>query len=184
MILDLQRCPRILFIFIANWDFGVHLDIHPVVVDFGAGKVVEFGILEMAYRRKQQGISKSPTFEEFVEDEGTQKPPPPSSRPSYISFAGAPNDIDSSLPSSPSSLAAKAIRASSARRGSSLSSAYGHSNLSPASPNVEPIRPMPPPSKVLYLLISNNMQYESYDTCLLWFAEQQYLNCIFACVNS
>ncbi|KAF6172627.1 hypothetical protein GIB67_041950 [Kingdonia uniflora] len=58
----------------------------------------------MAYRRKQ-GISRASTFKEEI-----RHPPPP------------PDDN-----SSPSSLAAQAIRASSAHRDSSLSSAYGES---------------------------------------------------------
>ncbi|KAJ1422970.1 hypothetical protein SESBI_12739 [Sesbania bispinosa] len=84
----------------------------------------------MAYRRRQQGISKpSSTFEE----EATRNPNP-----------FPPNeDVDAS---SSSSLAAKAIRASSARRDSSLSSLYGHSNLSNAS-RALPTPTAPPSSK-------------------------------------
>ncbi|XAR58818.1 hypothetical protein NMG60_11014367 [Bertholletia excelsa] len=68
----------------------------------------------MAYRRKQ-GASRPSTFSE--ESGNPRSPPPP--------------DDGSSSPSA-SSLAAKAIRASSAYRDSSLSSAYGHSAFSPS----------------------------------------------------
>ncbi|KAL2333099.1 hypothetical protein Fmac_014312 [Flemingia macrophylla] len=96
----------------------------------------------MAYRRRQQGISK-PSFSTF-EDEATRNPnpfPPP-----------PPNDdVDASASassSSSSSLAARAIRASSARRDSSLSSLYGLSSASSspvAAPPSQPT-PVPPPS--------------------------------------
>ncbi|XP_028803011.1 uncharacterized protein LOC114758157 [Neltuma alba] len=96
---------------------------------------------KMAYRRRQQGTSRpSATFEEFS-DEGIRNPPPPPPP----SFDALPADIDSSFTSSPSSLAAKAIRASSARRDSSLSSAYRHSNL-PSAPPVALPTPTPPVS--------------------------------------
>ncbi|KAK7302018.1 hypothetical protein RJT34_12897 [Clitoria ternatea] len=85
----------------------------------------------MAYRRRQQGISKpSSTFDAA---EATRNPNP---------FPPLNHDVDPS-----SSLAAKAIRASSARRDSSLSSLYGHSNLSSASSPSQPIPTPPPPSK-------------------------------------
>ncbi|XP_015949295.1 uncharacterized protein LOC107474205 [Arachis duranensis] len=91
----------------------------------------------MAYRRRpQQGFSKpSSTFE--FDDDSFRNPPQPRS-PSYSSASSTSdqNDIDAAaFTSSPSSLAAKAIRASSARRDSSLSSVYGHSNFSPKSNN-------------------------------------------------
>ncbi|XP_057724477.1 uncharacterized protein LOC130940379 [Arachis stenosperma] len=92
----------------------------------------------MAYRRRaQQGFSKpSSTFE--FDDDSFRNPPQPRS-PSYSSASSTSdqNDIDAAaFTSSPSSLAAKAIRASSARRDSSLSSVYGHSNFSPKSNNI------------------------------------------------
>ncbi|KAJ7959972.1 Heat-inducible transcription repressor [Quillaja saponaria] len=93
----------------------------------------------MAYRRRQQGISRSSTFE-ALEDEGTRDPLPPSSSSSSSSSGSSASVVDSSLSSSSSSLAAKAIRASSARRDSSLSSAYGHSNVSYTSRIAEPTR--------------------------------------------
>ncbi|KAL1332355.1 hypothetical protein HN51_061168 [Arachis hypogaea] len=91
----------------------------------------------MAYRRRpQQGFSKpSSTFE--FDDDSFRNPPQPRS-PSYSSASSTSdqNDIDAAaFTSSPSSLAAKAIRASSARRDSSLSSVYGHSNFSHKSNN-------------------------------------------------
>ncbi|KAI9100132.1 hypothetical protein K1719_024350 [Acacia pycnantha] len=95
----------------------------------------------MAYRRRQLGTSGPlATFEEFS-DEGIRNPPPPS-------FDALPPDIDGSFTSSPSSLAAKAIRASSARRDSSLSSAYRHSNLPSSVPPVaQPTTTAPVSSK-------------------------------------
>lgn len=94
----------------------------------------------MAYRRRQQGISKpSSMFEEEAIRNPNPFPPP---------YSLQNDDVDtSSSTSSSSSLAAKAIRASSARRDSSLSSLYGHSNLSSASP-IAPPQPTPvaPPS--------------------------------------
>ncbi|XP_054797310.1 uncharacterized protein LOC129302442 isoform X2 [Prosopis cineraria] len=95
----------------------------------------------MAYRRRQQATSRpSAAFEEFA-DEGIRNPPPPSS------FEALSSDIDGSFTSSPSSLAAKAIRASSARRDSSLSSAYRHSNLPTAPPVAQPPTTSPVSSK-------------------------------------
>ncbi|KAK9159358.1 hypothetical protein Scep_005932 [Stephania cephalantha] len=64
----------------------------------------------MAYRRRQSGLARASTFKEEV-----REPP------------------DEDLPSSPSSLAAQAMRASSAHRDSSLSSAYGQSAFATAS---------------------------------------------------
>ncbi|KAK9124805.1 hypothetical protein Sjap_014407 [Stephania japonica] len=75
----------------------------------------------MAYRRRQSGLSRASTFEEEVRE--------------------APPDDD--LPSSPSSLAAQAIRASSAHRDSSLSSAYGQSAY-----RQPPDHPRSPPQQV------------------------------------
>ncbi|XP_027334618.1 uncharacterized protein LOC113849143 [Abrus precatorius] len=88
----------------------------------------------MAYRRRQQGISKpSSTFE----DEATRNP---------NLFPPQNDDVEASASSSSSSsLAAKAIRASSARRDSSLSSLYGHSNFSSASSPISPSQPTPTP---------------------------------------
>ncbi|KAF5954543.1 hypothetical protein HYC85_007399 [Camellia sinensis] len=84
----------------------------------------------MAYRRKQVGPSSWTFNEEFGSPQIGPSPTPP------------PNE--SLSPSSASSLAAKAIRASSAYRDSSLSSAYGHSTLSPSrDPNLSR---SPPPS--------------------------------------
>ncbi|RDX92371.1 hypothetical protein CR513_25508, partial [Mucuna pruriens] len=88
----------------------------------------------MAYRRRQQGVSKP--FSSFFEDEATRNPNP------FL-----PNDdVDASASSSSSSsLAAKAIRASSARRDSSLSSLYGLSSTSSPTVPSQPT-PTPPPS--------------------------------------
>ncbi|KAI4307764.1 hypothetical protein L6164_030913 [Bauhinia variegata] len=97
----------------------------------------------MAYRRRQPGNSRPSTFEELADEGIRNSPPLPSSSDS---FGASSNDVDSSLSSSSSSLAAKAIRASSARRDSSLSSAYGHSNISYPSRNAEPTRAAPPHS--------------------------------------
>ncbi|KAK3039867.1 hypothetical protein RJ639_028260 [Escallonia herrerae] len=78
----------------------------------------------MAYRRRQAGAPRGSTFREEIASPNSSpsgyNPPPPL----------LPDDSHSS---SASSLAAKAIRASSAFRDPSLSSAYGHSNLSPSS---------------------------------------------------
>ncbi|XP_015874686.2 uncharacterized protein LOC107411592 [Ziziphus jujuba] len=73
----------------------------------------------MAYRRRQQGVSKPSTT---AIEERIEKPvsPPPSLYSDSASAAASTDDWSSSS----SSLAAKAIRASSAYRGSSLSSAY------------------------------------------------------------
>ncbi|GMP90015.1 hypothetical protein CsSME_00041340 [Camellia sinensis var. sinensis] len=87
----------------------------------------------MAYRRKQ-GVPRPMTLKEEF---GLRSPLPPD---------------ESSSSSSNSSLAAKAIRASSACRDSSLSSAYAQSALSPLrDPNLAP--PSSPPSlpKVCFL---------------------------------
>lgn len=81
----------------------------------------------MAYRRRQQGISKpSSTSSSIFDDEAIRNPNPVA--PSSSSSSSINEDVDAS-----SSLAAKAIRASSSRRDSSLSSVYGQSNLSYAS---------------------------------------------------
>ncbi|KAK7290322.1 hypothetical protein RIF29_04650 [Crotalaria pallida] len=87
----------------------------------------------MAYRRRQKTSS---TLEDFS-DEGLRNPNPNAAAPSS-------NEIDATS----SSLAAKAIRASSARRDSSLSSLYGHSNLSAnaPSPNHHLHLPQPTPT--------------------------------------
>ncbi|XP_057512121.1 uncharacterized protein LOC130794268 [Actinidia eriantha] len=71
----------------------------------------------MAYRRIQGEPRPSTLKQEFVSPHLRGPPPPP--------------DDSSSSPSA-SSLAAKAIRESSAHRDSSLSSVYGHSSLSPS----------------------------------------------------
>ncbi|NP_001265980.1 uncharacterized protein LOC101515342 [Cicer arietinum] len=89
----------------------------------------------MAYRRRQYGTSKSSPA--IFEDESFRNPNPISP-----SFSSTNEGVDVS---SSSSLAAKAIRASSARRDSSLSSLYGHSNLS--SPRSLPTPTAPPSSK-------------------------------------
>ncbi|TKY47285.1 hypothetical protein E2542_SST29345 [Spatholobus suberectus] len=89
----------------------------------------------MAYRRRQQGISK-PSSSTFG-DEATRNPNP---------FPPPNDDVDASASSSSSSsLAAKAIRASSARRDSSLSSLYGLSSASSPTAPSHPT-PTPPPS--------------------------------------
>lgn len=90
----------------------------------------------MAYRRRQYGTSKSSPS--LFEDEAIRNPNP------IITPSSSSNDgVDTS--STSDSLAAKAIRASSARRDSSLSSLYGHSNLS--SPRSQPTPIAPPSSK-------------------------------------
>ncbi|THF99931.1 hypothetical protein TEA_002459 [Camellia sinensis var. sinensis] len=92
----------------------------------------------MAYRRKQ-GVPRPMTLKEEF---GLRSPLPPD---------------ESSSSSSNSSLAAKAIRASSACRDSSLSSAYAQSALSPLrDPNLAP--PSSPPSLPKH---SNNYEYTS-----------------------
>ncbi|XP_045823107.1 uncharacterized protein LOC123915879 [Trifolium pratense] len=97
----------------------------------------------MAYRRKQYGTSKSSPS--IFHDEAFRNPNPiaPSS-----SNSGEVVDASSS-----SSLAAKAIRASSAGRDSSLSSLYGHSNLSSPRSQQQPT-PTAPPS------IKDSREYE------------------------
>ncbi|MED6118715.1 hypothetical protein PIB30_005187 [Stylosanthes scabra] len=87
----------------------------------------------MAYRRRaQQGFSKPSSTFEFDDDSFRNSPQPRSPSYSSASSPSDQNDIDAAaFTSSSSSLAAKAIRASSARRDSSLSSMYGHSNFSP-----------------------------------------------------
>ncbi|KAF1881994.1 hypothetical protein Lal_00038638 [Lupinus albus] len=80
----------------------------------------------MAYRRRQ---NKPSTFEDFSQQE-IRNPNPNHVLPS--SSSNSANEIDTSS----SSLAAKAIRASSARRDSSLSSLYDHSNLSSNAPQL------------------------------------------------
>ncbi|OIV95677.1 hypothetical protein TanjilG_01471 [Lupinus angustifolius] len=89
----------------------------------------------MAYRRRQN--KPSSTFQDFPEEE-IRNPNP------NLVLPSSSNEID--IDTSSSSLAAKAIRASSARRDSSLSSLYGHSNLSNAlpTPNVPQPTPIPP----------------------------------------
>ncbi|PNX99717.1 hypothetical protein L195_g022986, partial [Trifolium pratense] len=91
----------------------------------------------MAYRRKQYGTSKSSPS--IFHDEAFRNPNPiaPSS-----SNSGEVVDASSS-----SSLAAKAIRASSAGRDSSLSSLYGHSNLSSPRSQQQPTPTAPPSIK-------------------------------------
>ncbi|KAK7387314.1 hypothetical protein VNO78_28026 [Psophocarpus tetragonolobus] len=87
----------------------------------------------MAYRRKQQqGLSKS-SFSTF-ENDTTRNPNP---------FPPPNDDVEGS---SSSSLAAKAIRASSARRDSSLSSLYGLSSASSSPVSPSQPTPTPPPS--------------------------------------
>ncbi|XP_058750425.1 uncharacterized protein LOC131623435 [Vicia villosa] len=89
----------------------------------------------MAYRRKQYGTSKSSPL--IFETEPIRNPNPVTPSSSNSNYDG----VDTSS----SSLAAKAIRASSARRDSSLSSLYGHSNLS--SPRSQPTPTVPPSAK-------------------------------------
>ncbi|XP_019426222.1 PREDICTED: uncharacterized protein LOC109334749 isoform X4 [Lupinus angustifolius] len=86
----------------------------------------------MAYRRRQNNLS---TFEDFSQ----QEIPNPNPDPVVPSSSNLPNEIDTSS----SSLAAKAIRASSARCDSSLSSLYGHSNLSSNAPQLNLPQPTP-----------------------------------------
>ncbi|KAM7521962.1 hypothetical protein LguiA_011864 [Lonicera macranthoides] len=85
----------------------------------------------MAYRRKQ-GVSRGSTYKEEIGS------PSPSPRPYQQPPAPPVSDENTSSLSS-SSLAAKAIRASSAYRDSSLSSAYGQSAMS-SSPDSNPLR--------------------------------------------
>ncbi|CAL5202721.1 unnamed protein product [Lathyrus oleraceus] len=91
----------------------------------------------MAYRRKQYGTSKSSPS--IFENEAIRNPNPNPVTPSSSSSNYEGVDTSSS------SLAAKAIRASSARRDSSLSSLYGHSNLS--SHRSQPTPTVPPSAK-------------------------------------
>ncbi|XP_027162403.1 uncharacterized protein LOC113762947 [Coffea eugenioides] len=77
----------------------------------------------MAYRRRQQ-LGKASTFKEEIGSPYNPAPPPPLQLPDDVDGDGG-----TSSPSA-SSLAAKAIRASSAHHDSSLSSAYGQSAFS------------------------------------------------------
>lgn len=101
---------------------------------------------------------KGPTYEDFGSPYNPQPPPPP------------PEDVDHGVFSSPSasSLAAKAIRASSAHRDSSLSSAYGQSALSSPRDHSNPHGSSPSPSpsssssaKVLIISLSLSHLFES-----------------------
>ncbi|CAI8597082.1 unnamed protein product [Vicia faba] len=93
----------------------------------------------MAYRRKQYGTSKSSPS--IFENEPIRNPNPITPSSSNSNSSSNYEGVDTSS----SSLAAKAIRASSARRDSSLSSLYGHSNLS--SPRSHPTPTVPPSVK-------------------------------------
>lgn len=117
----------------------------------------------MAYRRKQQqqqgttsssssSLSRHPPI--FLEDEDDIDAEP-QKQPQHqrIHKPQAQSEAQS-----PASLAAKAIRASSAHRDSSLSSAYGYGHSSPLSPpssrSPNPTRSSPPVSlQVLFSLI-------------------------------
>lgn len=101
---------------------------------------------------------KGPTYDDFGSPYNPQPPPPPL------------DDVDHGVFSSPSasSLAAKAIRASSAHRDSSLSSAYGQSALSSPRDHSNPHRSSPSPSpsssssaKVLIISLSLSHFFES-----------------------
>lgn len=101
---------------------------------------------------------KGPTYDDFGSPYNPQPPPPPL------------DDVDHGVFSSPSasSLAAKAIRASSAHRDSSLSSAYGQSALSSPRDHSNPHRSSPSPSpsssssaKVLIISLSLSHLFES-----------------------
>ncbi|GFY99480.1 hypothetical protein Acr_13g0008800 [Actinidia rufa] len=103
----------------------------------------------MAYRR-MQGTPRPSTFREEIGSPSLHPHPPPPLA-----------DNSSSSSSSLSSLVAKTIRASSAYRDSSLSSAYGHSALSPSSspdPNLE--RSSPPSVSKISLALAMFRCYE------------------------
>jgi hypothetical protein len=117
-------------------------------------------------RAEQYGTSKSSPS--LFEEEAIRNPNP------IITPSSSSNDgVDTS--STSDSLAAKAIRASSARRDSSLSSLYGHSNLS--SPRSQPTPTAPPSSKVslcfffccCFCLIMQIRVYWWLFCCRVWF---------------